>query len=43
MSVAEYNEISQYKDLKIEIEQMWHPKTTNVSIIKALWVGSRKV
>ena len=27
LSVKEYNKISKYKDLEIEIEKMWHLKT----------------
>ena len=33
--LKEYNEISRYQDLEIEIEKkkMWHQKTTSVPII----------
>ena len=31
--IKEYNKISKYKDLEIEIEKMWHLKTTMVSVI----------
>ena len=30
ISVKEYNKISKYKDLEMEIEKMWHLKTTTV-------------
>ena len=33
ISVKEYNKISKYKKLKIEIEKMWHFKTTTLSVI----------
>ena len=33
ISVKEYNKISQYKDLEIEIEKMWYFKTTTVSVM----------
>ena len=33
ISVKEYNKISQYKDLEIEIEKMWYFKTTTESVI----------
>ena len=33
ISVKECNKISKYKDLKIEIEKMWHLKTTTLPII----------
>ena len=33
ISVKEYNKISKYKDLDIEIEKMWHFITTTMSVI----------
>ena len=33
MSVTEYNKITKYKNLKIEIEKMWHLKTTTTPVI----------
>ena len=36
VSVKEYNEISKYKDLEIEIEKMWHLKTTTMSVIMSM-------
>ena len=32
ISVKEYNEISKYKDLEIEIEKNWHLKTTTLPV-----------
>ena len=33
ISVKKYNKISNYKDLEIETEKMWHLKTTTLSVI----------
>ena len=33
ISVKEYDEINKYKNLKIEIEKMWHIKTIIVPVI----------
>ena len=32
-SVIEYNKISKYKDMEIDIEKMWHLKTTIMPVI----------
>ena len=32
ISVKEYNQISNYNDLEMEIENMWHFKTTTVKL-----------
>ena len=33
ISIKEYNKMSKYEDLEIEIEKMWYLKTTTVSLI----------
>ena len=33
VSLKEYNKIDKYKDVEIEIEKMWHLKTTIVPVI----------
>ena len=33
ISVKEYNKISEYKDLEIEILKMWHLETTTTPVI----------
>ena len=33
ISVKEFEKLSKYKDLEIEIEEMWHMKTKTVPVI----------
>ena len=33
ISIKEYNRISRYKDLKVEIEKIWHLKTATIPVV----------
>ena len=33
LSSGEFGKISKYKDLEIEIEQMWHLKPTSIPVV----------
>ena len=37
ISVKEYNKISKYENLEIEIEKMWHFKTTTLPVRSYHW------
>ena len=42
ISVKEYNEISKCKDLEIEIEKIWHLKTTTAPVIVGILIMINK-
>ena len=33
VSVAEFEKVSKYKDLEIEIEKLWHMKTVTIPVV----------